>query len=156
MHHRRGRSGPPATIGASGRASIAPSSDRCVTFIPMLVVAAALLLSGCVSRKEQRLADERQCAGYGFTVATDAFANCMMNAENQRETQRAADREAEARRAAQASAMSAAAPFGSPPAEPSPDASKMKCRTVENTVNLPDGSTRTTSSEKCSSSSFSF
>ncbi|WP_054141874.1 hypothetical protein [Bosea sp. AAP35] len=118
-----------------------------------MTVIAALWLTGCVSRKEQRAADERQCASYGFAAGTDAFANCMMTAENQREAQRIADREADARRAAQASA---AAPIVSPPTATTPDTSNMKCRTIENTVNLPDGSTQTSSSEKCSSSSFSF
>jgi hypothetical protein len=58
------------------------------------------LLAGCVSPEEQRAMDQRQCTGYGFTPATDAFANCMMNTSQQRDAQAAADRRAAANREA--------------------------------------------------------
>jgi len=56
------------------------------------------LLIGCVSPEEQRAVDPRQCSGYGFAPGTDAFANCMMNASQQRDAQAAADRGAAADR----------------------------------------------------------
>ena len=48
---------------------------------------AAIALTGCVSPAEQKAADSKQCASYGFTPGGDAFANCMMTIENRRADQ---------------------------------------------------------------------
>jgi hypothetical protein len=65
-----------------------------------LFAAPVVLLTGCVTPEEQRAADQRQCAGYGFTPGSDAFVNCMMNTSQQRDAQAAADRRAAADREA--------------------------------------------------------
>ena len=56
-------------------------------------VSAAILLvvSACVSAEEQRVEFSQNCAGYGFTPGTDAYATCM-----QRETHAQEAREKEA------------------------------------------------------------
>jgi hypothetical protein len=36
--------------------------------------------------------DQQACTGYGFTLGTDAFANCMMTTAQKRQEQQAADR----------------------------------------------------------------
>lgn len=60
----------------------------------MLVFLATLAIAGCVSPEEQRAMDQRRCAGYGYQVGSDAFANCMMSTDQQRAAQNAADRRA--------------------------------------------------------------
>ncbi|CAO4163413.1 hypothetical protein [Methylorubrum populi] len=50
-----------------------------------VVGACALMLSACVSAKEQRAMDLGQCADFGFQPGTDAFAQCMMDVSQQRE-----------------------------------------------------------------------
>ena len=90
-------------------------------------------LIGCVSPEEQRAMDQRQCAGYGFTPGTDAFANCMISTSQQRDSQAAAhrwagaDREAADRRTKEAAAannpdrgLSPSTSTSSPSSSPSP------------------------------------
>ena len=90
-------------------------------------------LIGCVSPEEQRAMDQRQCAGYGFTLETDAFANCVMNTYQHRDAQpatdrrAAADREAADRRTKEAAAannpdrgLSPSTSTSSPSSSPSP------------------------------------
>ncbi|WP_054141873.1 hypothetical protein [Bosea sp. AAP35] len=55
-----------------------------------------LPLAACISPEEQRAADTQACSGYGFAQGTDAFANCMMTASNQRNDAEAADRRIQA------------------------------------------------------------
>ena len=50
----------------------------------------AVGLAGCVSPEEQRAADQQQCAGFGFTPGTDAFASCMLKITQQRQAEIAA------------------------------------------------------------------
>lgn len=42
----------------------------------------AIALSGCATTREERLAAlQGQCAAYGFTQGTDAFASCVQRAD---------------------------------------------------------------------------
>jgi len=52
-------------------------------FIASAVLAA--MATACVSPQEIAAADKRTCAGYGFAEGTDAFANCMMQADQNRQ-----------------------------------------------------------------------
>jgi hypothetical protein len=51
----------------------------------------AVIICGCVTPEEQRAMDQQTCSGYGFTVGTDAFANCMMRISQQRDAEAAAN-----------------------------------------------------------------
>jgi len=136
-----------------------------------IFAAVVTLLVGCVSPEEQRAADQRQCAGYGFTPGNDAFANCMMNINQQREAQAAADRRAAAdhdaadRRAREAKdqadqdawdkktgqgkyANSSSSAPASPPASVMPDLSGMSCTTTNSSSGMPNNMT-TTSNTSC-------
>lgn len=53
-------------------------------------MAVSLLLAACASPEEIKAADKRTCAGYGFAEGSDAFANCMMQADQHRADQQAA------------------------------------------------------------------
>jgi hypothetical protein len=60
---------------------------------------AALALAACVSPEERAAMDRQRCAGFGFAPGTDGFANCMMQATQQREAEQAArQRQAEQNR----------------------------------------------------------
>lgn len=137
------------------------------------MVTLSFLLLGCVSQKELQAADRQRCAGYGFQPETDAFANCMMTQSNQRDAQQAAAMRARAAQEAQERAareerdradqdawdrrtgQGIYAPSAGAAARPSMNGdSSSKCHSVETTTTLPDGSTRTETKEKCSSSSF--
>jgi hypothetical protein len=48
------------------------------------ILLAALLLAGCMSAEERIAADNDQCAAYGFTAGTDAFAQCRQQLQAQR------------------------------------------------------------------------
>ncbi|WP_337182735.1 hypothetical protein [Shinella sp.] len=37
----------------------------------------ALVVAGCQTAEEARMADENRCVGYGFRPRTDAFAECL-------------------------------------------------------------------------------
>jgi len=50
------------------------------------------ILTACVSPEEIAATDRRTCVGYGFAEGTDAFANCMMQADQNRQ-RAAANRE---------------------------------------------------------------
>ncbi len=138
-----------------------------------ILVLASWLVSACVSPEEQHAADAQRCTGFGFTMGTTAFANCMMSTANQREAQQAAilsqrtARDAEEARARQArdradqdawDRRTGQGIYASPsvmPNEPTrSDHSKSECHKDENTTTLPDGTVRMTSNERCSSSSF--
>ncbi|MDS4069528.1 MAG: hypothetical protein RKO24_07895 [Candidatus Competibacter sp.] len=138
-----------------------------------ILVLASWLASACVSPEEQRAADAQHCAGFGFTMGTSDFANCMMSTANQREAQQAAilsqrtARDAEEARARQARDRADqdawdrrtgqgiyATPSATPSKPTSVDNSKFECRKEENTTTLPGGTVRMTSNERCSSSSF--
>ncbi|RIX79064.1 hypothetical protein [Acidovorax cavernicola] len=53
-------------------------------------IVAPLLMVACASPEEIKAADKRTCAGYGFAEGSDAFANCMMQADQHRADQQAA------------------------------------------------------------------
>ena len=44
----------------------------------------AVMLAGCQSAAEIRVADENRCASYGFRTGTDAFATCLQRIDLQR------------------------------------------------------------------------
>ena len=67
-------------------------SLRCSTNTFIALLASAVMTSACVSPAEIVAADKRTCAGYGFAEGTDAFANCMMQADQNRQ-RAAANRE---------------------------------------------------------------
>jgi hypothetical protein len=52
---------------------------------------AALLLAGCVSAAEQKAADEKTCAGYGYKPGGDDFSRCMMTIDQNRNKMRDQD-----------------------------------------------------------------
>jgi hypothetical protein len=141
-----------------------------LVYFPIVATALSLLV-GCVSPEEQRAADQRQCTGYGFAPGNDAFANCMMNINQQRDAQAAADRRASAdrdaadRRARQAKdqadqdawdkktgqgkyANSSLSPPASPPAFVIPDLSGMNCTTTSSSSGTPNNLS-TTSNTSC-------
>ena len=47
-------------------------------------------LAGCIDPEQQLALDRQQCAGFGFTPGTDAFAGCMMRITQQRQAEAAA------------------------------------------------------------------
>jgi ketosteroid isomerase-like protein len=57
------------------------------TSIFVLLAVPVAILSACASPEEIAAADKRTCAGYGFAEGTDAFANCMMQADFRRKKQ---------------------------------------------------------------------
>ncbi|MFO1423517.1 MAG: hypothetical protein U1F70_07660 [Candidatus Competibacteraceae bacterium] len=144
----------------------------------VILVLASWLVSACVSPEEQQTADAQRCSGFGFTMGTRAFANCMMSTTtmstaNQDETQQAAilsqrtARDAERSRARQARDRATqdtwdqrtrqeiqATPSVTPNQPTRSDHSNFECHREENTVTLPDGTVRMTSNERCSPSSF--
>lgn len=63
-------------------------TSKSCSFIAMAV--SAILLTACVSPAEMAAADRRTCTGYGFAEGTDAFSNCMMQADMRRKDQNAA------------------------------------------------------------------
>ncbi len=136
----------------------------------VVLVLASWLVSACVSPEEQRAADAQRCSGFGFTMGTSAFANCMISMANQSDAQQAAvlsqrtARDAESAQARQARdrvtqdawdrRTGFATPWATSNKPTSLDNSKFECHREENTVTLPDGTVRMTSNERCSSSSF--
>ncbi|WP_143751250.1 hypothetical protein [Collimonas sp. PA-H2] len=58
------------------------------TFIALAL--SAILVTACASPGEIAAADRGKCAGYGFAEGSDAFANCMMEADMHRKDQQAA------------------------------------------------------------------
>mgnify|MGYP000409075970 CR=1 FL=1 len=55
----------------------------------------ALMLAGCQTAAEMRVADENRCAAYGFRPATDAFAECLQRIDLDRRAElRQASRDA--------------------------------------------------------------
>lgn len=55
----------------------------------------ALMLAGCQTAAEIRVADENRCAAYGFRPATDAFAECLQRIDLDRRAElRQASRDA--------------------------------------------------------------
>ncbi|MDG4549194.1 MAG: hypothetical protein P9F19_06875 [Candidatus Contendobacter sp.] len=136
----------------------------------VVLVLASWLASACASPEEQRAADAQHCSGFGFTMGTRAFANCMISMANQSDAQQAAvlsqqtARDAERAQARQArdratqDARDRRTGFATPLATPNEptrsDHSKFECQREENTVTLPDGTIRMTSNERCSPVSF--
>jgi hypothetical protein len=57
------------------------------TSIFVLLAVPVAILTACVSPEEIAAADKRTCAGYGFAEGTDAFSNCMMQADFRRKKQ---------------------------------------------------------------------
>ena len=51
----------------------------------------ALALAGCALAAEQKAADEKICAGYGYKSGSDEFSKCMMTIAQNREKQRDQD-----------------------------------------------------------------
>jgi hypothetical protein len=51
----------------------------------------AFVLAGCASSAEQKAADEKTCAGYGYKSGSDEFSKCMMTIAQNREKQRDQD-----------------------------------------------------------------
>ncbi len=49
------------------------------------VLPAVLVLAGCESEAERIAADNQQCLSYGFTMGTDAFAQCRLQLDLQRQ-----------------------------------------------------------------------
>ncbi len=49
-----------------------------------LVLPVILALAGCESAAERIAADNQQCLSYGFTMGTDAFAQCRQQLDIQR------------------------------------------------------------------------
>ena len=49
-----------------------------------LVLPAVLALAACESADERIAADNQQCQSYGFTMGTDAFAQCRLQLDIQR------------------------------------------------------------------------
>jgi hypothetical protein len=49
-----------------------------------LILLAVLALAGCESAAERIAADNQQCLSYGFTMGTDAFAQCRLQLDIQR------------------------------------------------------------------------
>ena len=43
----------------------------------ILIIASALILTGCVSREQIHARHVNNCASYGFVQGTDGFAACM-------------------------------------------------------------------------------
>jgi hypothetical protein len=50
-----------------------------------LTCGATVLLAGCATPQEVKAADRERCAGFGFAAGSDAFANCMMQADTARQ-----------------------------------------------------------------------
>ena len=61
-------------------------------FASILVLAAVMALSGCMTAEQIRAADEAKCRSYGFK-AGDGFATCLQHIDlaRQREFRRDAD-----------------------------------------------------------------
>ncbi|PKB89434.1 hypothetical protein A8A01_15060 [Ewingella americana] len=59
---------------------------------PAMIIGIAVMLSGCVSPAEQASMDRSQCADFGFTPGTDAFAQCMQNTAIHRDEMEVANR----------------------------------------------------------------
>ncbi|MGJ7605188.1 hypothetical protein ACSFA7_12645 [Variovorax sp. LT1R20] len=74
----------------TGLAAMQSAQRSTKIFIASAVLAA--MATACVSPQEIAAADKRTCAGYGFAEGTDAFANCMMQADQNRQ-KAAANRE---------------------------------------------------------------
>jgi hypothetical protein len=53
----------------------------------VLLAVPVAILTACASPEEIAAADKRTCAGYGFAEGTDAFSNCMMQADFRRKKQ---------------------------------------------------------------------
>ena len=120
---------------------------RATTWALVAGLGSAALLAGCASPAEVAAADRQTCAGYGFAPGTDAFANCMMQADARRQ-KAAADwqRDQQKKWDAQTAAPTATA-----------TPAKENCHTVEGTVSAGDptapggATTQTHSSTVCSS-----
>lgn len=55
-----------------------------------LAAGCAAFLGACASSEELHARDQQTCQGYGFTAGTDAFAKCMMTADQKRKDKDAA------------------------------------------------------------------
>jgi hypothetical protein len=64
----------------------------------VVLAVAAAILTACASPEEIAAADRRTCAGYGFAEGTDAFSNCMMQADMNRKRDMAANQRAQQQR----------------------------------------------------------
>ena len=59
------------------------------------LAATLLLLTGCQTAEEMRVADENRCLSYGFRPRTDAFAECLQRIDiDRRMSLREASRDA--------------------------------------------------------------
>lgn len=63
------------------------------TNIFVVLAVSAAVLTACASPEEIAATDRRTCAGYGFAQGTDAFANCMMEADQNRKRNQAEQRQ---------------------------------------------------------------
>jgi hypothetical protein len=73
-----------------------PTLRRINIFVVLTIWAA--VLAACASPEEIAASDRRTCAGYGFAQGTEAFSNCMMEADMNRKRDQAAMQRAQQQR----------------------------------------------------------